>query len=788
MQKIDKTDTLKKILSGRRFTVDYFQREYRWGQKQIEQMISDFQATFEEFYDPSHDITEVANYGYYYMGCIICTGGAVNKVIDGQQRLTSLSLLLIYLNNLQKKKSESTDDLVKLDDLIFDTHFGKKTFNIDVPEREKCMHALYNGNTAYVAENESSQNMLDRYINIEESFPDDLKEEALPFFIYWLIERVLLLEIDTPSEDEAHTIFLTMNDRGLSLNSAEMMKAFIIQQVAEIDRIAVNHQWQDNINRIKNASSYDSSGVVNTEDVEFISVWLRAKYADSLRETKRGAKDEDFELLGDKFHTWVRNNAHSGMGLIKPKDYKVLVMNEMTRVTDLYLRLKGYSIKLTAGYEEVFYNANRDLNYQLVLAVSAVCNDDSDEKIDTKIKMVAKFVDDFASTRIFNYKKVNWNTNKYLLFRVMRDIRNQDCRTVGMVLVRTLRRMDVQLDGITKLSLNQFTGRYMLHILARFTSYVNCLMGNPPQFDIYVDRKMKGNTYDIEHILPDDYDSYKDLFTDYDDFKDSRQYIGNLIILTRDKNRSYQDMKYDEKVKNYAGDNILAQAMGDTAYHNNPRFIPIAQKYGFRAMPVFDKNSIAERANLYFQMAIDIWNPNYIKEMAGGWSEEEEKDFFKNTKAQEFTVGYADRSWPDALKYGFLSANIGGRGRYLYNVQIGDTIYCHIAGSGFVGIGECTSTAVPMTEFTVDVNGIQIPIENVQWSSEEQKAKLDKYKELFIGVKWKKYVDDQADGYWEKGLISVPLVAYTLSDKSTYKKVQAHFGYSEEVLRLGGHP
>ena len=58
------------------------------------------------------------------------------------------------------------------------------------------------------------------------------------------------MEIDTPSEDEAHTIFLTMNDRGLSLNSAEMMKAYIIQQVAESDHVEVNHQWQRNINRI----------------------------------------------------------------------------------------------------------------------------------------------------------------------------------------------------------------------------------------------------------------------------------------------------------------------------------------------------------------------------------------------------------------------------------------------------------------------------------------------------------------------------------------------------------
>ena len=93
--------------------------------------------------------------------------------------------------------------------------------------------------------------MLDRYEDVETLFPDELKGEALPFFIYWLIEKVLLLEIDTPSEDEAHTIFLTMNDRGLSLNSAEMMKAYIIQQVAESDRIEVNHQWQDNINKIE---------------------------------------------------------------------------------------------------------------------------------------------------------------------------------------------------------------------------------------------------------------------------------------------------------------------------------------------------------------------------------------------------------------------------------------------------------------------------------------------------------------------------------------------------------
>lgn len=779
MNKIDKTDTLSKILSHRRFTVDVFQREYRWGRKQIEQMISDFQNTFEQYYDPNNhdDPEEVMNYGYYYMGCIICTGGPQKKIIDGQQRLTSLTLLLVYLNNLQKEQAAQGYECVGIDDMIYDVHYRVKSYNIDVEERRACMHALVGNDLSYQPDNESAQNMMDRYRDIEELFPDELKGEALEFFINWLKDNVLLLEIDTPSEDEAHTIFLTMNDRGLSLNSAEMMKAFVMQQINERDRYEVNHKWQDNINRIKSASSYDSSGAVNTEDVEFISTWLRSNYADSLREGKRGAKDEDFELLGEKFHTWVRNNAKSKMGLMKSSDFKTFIMTEMSKVTAVYLNLHEYSNKLTPGYEEVFYNANRDLNYQTMLIISAIRNDDSAEDITRKIQMVSKFVDIFASIRIFNFKKVNWNTNKYSLFKVMREIRNQDCKTVGMVLVRALRRMDVSIDAITKFSLNQFSGRYMLHLLARFTSFVNVRMGNPSHFSEYVDRKRQGNTYDIEHILPDDFDSYSNEFQNADEFQAYRQMVGNLIILTRDKNRSYQAMPYQQKVGKYPGDNVLAQALNSMAYANNPKFLQVAQQYGFAPIPTFTKASIADRANIYLQMAVDIWDPDAIKELAGGWDEDVEKDFFKNEKAKEYTVEYNEKSWPDALKYGFLSANIGGSGRHLKNVQEGDIVYCHIAGYGFVGIGECTGIATPMKDFAVSVGGADVPITEVQWLEPSYKAKLDVDDEIFIRVAWKSCVDDRRDGYWEKGLVTVPLVAYSLFDQTTYKKVRQHFGY-----------
>lgn len=780
-KKIEKTEILSKILADRSFTVDVFQREYRWGKKQVEQMIDDLQNCFDNYYDPDeHDTTEeVVGYGFYFLGYILCVAGSSYRIVDGQQRLTTLTLLLIYLNNLQKSQAKPGQVLIQFDNMIYHDHFGKKKFNINVEERETCFQALYKNDLLYKPKNESEETMLRRYLDIDELFPDELKGEALPYFIYWLIGKVLLLEIDTDNDEDAYTIFVTMNDRGLSLNSSEMMKGFITQKVADGDKVMVNHKWQDNISRIKRASNLDTSGIVNTEDVEFISVWLRAKYAETLREGKRGASDEDFELLGEKFHTWVRDNATSRMKLQKSYDYSEFVMTEMSRATDLYLRIKGYGEALNPGYDEVFYNANRDLNYQTMMIIAAVANDDADDVVKRKIQMVSKFIDIFASIRIFNFKKVNWNSNSYLLFRVMKEIRNKDCRTIGKVLVRTLRRMDVSIDGITRFCLNQFSGRFMLHLLARFTSFVNVRMGNPSQFDTYVNRQMKGNTYDIEHILPDDFDSYSDEFADADDFQNSRQMLGNLIILTRDKNRSYQDMNYSQKVVKYVGDNILAQALNTVAYENNPQFKPLAKEYGFAPIPKFTKASIEERTKIYLQMASDIWNPDAIKELAGGWDDEEEKEFFKNDKASEFTVEYYERSWPDALKYGFLSSNVSGTGRFLQNIQEGDIVYCHIPGCGFVGIGECKAAAVPMRAFTVNVNDEDKSIMTVPWIQPMAKANLNAEKEIFIRVEWKSYVDDEQDGYWEKGMKTIPTVAYKLSEQNTYKKVREHFGYKD---------
>ena len=87
-------------LFNNRYTVQYYQREYNWGTKQIEELVYDLTNEFLNYYKDGDTQRDVANYGNYFLGPIILTTD--NAIIDGQQRLSSLTLLLIYLNNLQK--------------------------------------------------------------------------------------------------------------------------------------------------------------------------------------------------------------------------------------------------------------------------------------------------------------------------------------------------------------------------------------------------------------------------------------------------------------------------------------------------------------------------------------------------------------------------------------------------------------------------------------------------------------------------------------------------------------
>ena len=235
-------------------------------------------------------------------------------------------------------------------------------------------------------------------------------------------------------------------------------------------------------------------------------------------------------------------------------------------------------------------------------------------------------------------------------------------------------------------------------------------------------------------------------------------------------------MPYEQKVVQYSGDNILAQSLYSGTYQNNPQFLRLADEYGFKSYDRFDKTAIRERLKLYTRLAKSIWNPAKIKELAGGWDDATEIAI-QSGNARRFTVEYGSgRSWEDARKYGFVSAG-GEHGTLLSNISTGDVIFCHIAGVGFVGIGVCTACEIPATDFTILDGDVEKNILDCEWINRAAKVAIDPSREYFLRVRWIRTVSAD-EGYWEKGMTSLPMVAYTMNDEFTHNKVLKYLGVS----------
>jgi len=603
--------TVSDLLRAKKYTIHYYQREYRWGKKQIEELIDDLVDEFQENYDEDHERREGANYGHYYLGSVVITDDAAERaIIDGQQRLTSLTLLLIYLNNLQKGSA----GLIHIEDLIFSEEWGNKSFNIHVPERKQCLDAIFNDDKNFDPTNqpESVQTVYARYKDIEEIFPEALKNRSLPFFIEWLIKKVDLVEIKAKTEQDAHKIFVSMNDRGLSLTPTEMLKGYLLAEITDDgQRNRANDLWKAQILKIKSLDE-DSK----EEDADFIKNWLRAQYAETIRETKKGAEKEDFDLIGTEFHTWTHENAKK-IKLNRAPDYEEFVLKEFKLFSDIYIRLKHYSKQIDADYEYVFYNANRNFTFQYQIILAAIDRNDSPETINKKIKVVSAFIDQYIALRVFNFKVVDYSTIKNAIFNITKSIRRLPLDDLVVKLQEELAATGFSLDKLDRFYLNQFTSRYMLHILSRITHYIETETGLNTKFEDYVNRRLK-NAYDIEHIWADKLDRHRDEFETEEDFQNYRNKFGALILLPRDKNRSFQANTYEEKLPMYYGENLLAKSLNDNCYQNNPHFLRLIgdNEFDFKPYSEFKKRDILERQNLYRQISQKIWDSNKLYKLA----------------------------------------------------------------------------------------------------------------------------------------------------------------------------
>lgn len=351
------------------------------------------------------------------------------------------------------------------------------------------------------------------------------------------------------------------------------------------------------------------------EDADGIKSWLRSQYADSLRERKRGAAPQDFDLIGTEFHRWVRNHEER-LDLETSTDFARFIERDFAFYSRWYERLRQAAEALTPKLRYVHFNAQHNFTLQYAMLLAPLRVDDDEPTALRKIRVISSYLDILIHRRIWNFRAIDYSTMQYAMFLVMRDIRGKSTDELAQVLRG---RLDAETETFASndyFRLHGMNGRQIHRLLARMTDYVETQSGQASRYAEYAQRGLKG--YEIEHIWADHPERHTDEFAHPSEFQEYRNRIGGLLLLPKSFNASYGDLPYAKKRTYYLGQNLLARSLCEEAYEHNPGFLRFIKESGlpFRAHGKFQKNDLDARQKLYQQLAEQIWNPERLAQEA----------------------------------------------------------------------------------------------------------------------------------------------------------------------------
>jgi Uncharacterized conserved protein len=613
-----------------RFALPTFQREYRWQYSHVQELLTDIQGEFSTNYDPAHSRQKVGEYSPYFLGTIITTAGAdgTRLIIDGQQRLTTITLLLAYI--YRHAKMNPDQGIANVEPMLRRQVYGASSFNLEfdadrhaffeiiLDQPELAGSELDDAVETIPDMTESTKDLYRRFCEIDDLIADDIKGDTFARFVDYIIERVYLFEIGVPSEQDGHKVFVTMNDRGLRLAPLDLLKGYLLSHIDDNQRNSeANGKWSDCIKTLRELG--------RDEDGIFFKTWLRAQYASSSRGKSRGDAPKDLEILGDAYHRWVVDNA-AAIGLHNSDDFNELVSKNIPFYVAQYKRLKTFEATFSPEFAHVYYNGAKGIALQYMAIMAALEPNDAITVIDRKIKLVSFYIDAYIVSRVLTGKDNNYDNIKDQFFALAKQVRRKSVPEIKAILAPLMDEVPIAVAQITDVSYKSVKRPDLLHLLARLAARLedDLELTNKVGFAEYINRAKGTKTFDIEHVITATHgveigkdDAGIAIVTD-ESTAGWRDGIGSLILLPRGRNRSLQDKGYVEKLTVYATENVLALSLTDAFYQNHPNATNYIEqeKAPLAAFPSFSADAHAARGELYKWIAARIWDKAYLDVIA----------------------------------------------------------------------------------------------------------------------------------------------------------------------------
>jgi uncharacterized protein with ParB-like and HNH nuclease domain len=604
---------IDRVFSNTPYYIDFYQRDYRWTDEPVVRLLDDIFHKFKEQYSRSSDLDPgkeviTASYPWYYLNTYVTNvvDGRV-YVVDGQQRLTTLSLILIKLNHLAKLHGSKLEGWIN--SKIAGQSGFEQEFWMNHVGHKSTQKALFDGEdpkTIDTASGITAQNMAKNYETISACLDKELKNKhCFETFVFYFLHRLVMINLAVEQTDVS-MVFEVINDRGVRLRPYEILKGKLLGQInkLELDHGDYNGLWEKRASTINAFKDDELDG--------FFRFYLKAKFATTRKDGQR--------FDGDYHRAMFEPDIDKQLGLLhSPGNVKKFLKGEFSYYTDLYAKLQRAYRKDQEPFRAVYYNFMLDLDAPFHLVLSACVPDDPDE--DSKIHALASEID-----RYFSLLQLQsaYDSNEFAesLFRISVAIRGNKLETfrpafdAQLTAMIAARRNVKDAEPLSYAAFKQ-TGinlntRFKRYFFARVDEFLAQKMNLNPKHSMadLVNRTGVKTGFHVEHILSWNEENKALFDQDEERFEQERNRLGGILLLKGKDNISSNNEPYRDKLKSYANTLYWNETLRADSYKSKLDMTALKAELGDDLQPLdtFGPEELEARHRLLFKLVGIIWN------------------------------------------------------------------------------------------------------------------------------------------------------------------------------------
>lgn len=562
---------IERLLNGQDYyEIPVLQRNYVWSKDNIKDLISDIKESMDE--DHTQD---------YFIGSMVFSEGMERKVVvDGQQRITTLSLIFAVAV-ARFNKNNDTDYIGLYSPYLYK---GTPNDNGVIVSMNRLKHHdkdnsfftnLINSRPVGTTVTTSQTNMANARETIEVEL-ELFKENDLKRFINYLAKRVHIVSMVTSDLNMAFRIFETLNDRGAKLQPEDLLKNMLLRNLSDGSYDQVAKSWDNFINVLTS-----DNGKMLVPTSTFLKHYVMSK---------------GHLVQKAKLYDWFEKRTESSTASQVSLGYEINTNEGINAfINELADEAKLYVKALSGNFEESIDNCVALGVKQVLIMVLA------SKKLDeAKRKKVFSLMESLIFSYVITASR--FNVVEKSLFKIAGKIRNADTNSsifdeaIKEIEALILDKKEQALVALAEFKMKKSDRKKAKYILSKLGESLD---------------DIDHSSFTIEHIMPEEKSTvWKHVKETAEDYQTLVSNIGNLTLINPSGNSSLKNKDFDSKKQVYNNQTMLTKTIVESVNTGTKNTKHDKAIKAFNYEPVsgsWNKKEIERRAKALRDLAEYIW-------------------------------------------------------------------------------------------------------------------------------------------------------------------------------------